>query len=532
MEEAWKSAMSDKLGELTEQLTLDKVQVSRTGDSMIVFLHAGRIMTESEYDKIKNTFRAFFRGVNLTLKLSYPSFGPALCADVSQYRDFLTRQLGKASPGSIPALKSAAWTFQDGALMLGFQDEVSASYARHRGVDRLLSTILKDEFAVTCPVRVAASGDEKERLRQIAERQAEEEKRLAALTATAKPAAAKKAAPPKVLYGRSIADPEIEIRELTEDAGRVVLKGEVLKVETRPLKNDTTLLITFALTDYTGTVNMKTFARIKGDESHGAQQLEALKEALHPGAWVKARGKYQMDNFMHEMVVMVDDINREEAPRRVDTAVKKRVELHMHTQMSAMDGVSSASDLIAQAAKWGHPAVAITDHGVLQAFPEAFGAAKKNDIKLIPGCEAYLIDDAAQIVDMPDNRPLDGATYVVLDVETTGLNTATDMIIEIGAVRIENGQEVAEYSKLINPERPIPDKVIELTGITPGMVQHAPTIGEVIGEFAEFCKDAVLVAHNASFDMAFFDRAFRAANIPFDHPKLDTLTLVRNVYPE
>ena len=321
---------------------------------------------------------------------------------------------------------------------------MSASYARHRGVDRLLSTILKDEFAVTCPVRVAASGDEKERLRQIAERQAEEEKRLAALTATAKPAAAKKAAPPKVLYGRSIADPEIEIRELTEDAGRVVLKGEVLKVETRPLKNDTTLLITFALTDYTGTVNMKTFARIKGDESHGAQQLEALKEALHPGAWVKARGKYQMDSFMHEMVVMVDDINREEAPRRVDTAVKKRVELHMHTQMSAMDGVSSASDLIAQAAKWGHPAVAITDHGVLQAFPEAFGAAKKNDIKLIPGCEAYLIDDAAQIVDMPDNRPLDGATYVVLDVETTGLNTATDMIIEIGAVRIENGQEVAE----------------------------------------------------------------------------------------
>ena len=377
MEEAWKSAMSDKLGELTDQLTLDKVQVSRTGDSMIVFLHAGRIMTESEYDKIKNTFRAFFRGVNLTLKLSYPSFGSALCADVSQYRDFLTRQLGKASPGSIPALKNAAWTFQDGALTLGFQDEVSASYARHRGVDRLLSTILKDEFAVTCPVRVAASGDEKERLRQIAERQAEEEKRLAALTATAKPAAAKKAAPPKVLYGRSIADPEIEIRELTEDAGRVVLKGEVLKVETRPLKNDTTLLITFALTDYTGTVNMKTFARIKGDESHGAQQLEALKEALHPGAWVKARGKYQMDNFMHEMVVMVDDINREEAPRRVDTAVKKRVEMHMHTQMSAMDGVSSASDLIAQAAKWGHPAVAITDHGVLQAFPEAFGAAKK-----------------------------------------------------------------------------------------------------------------------------------------------------------
>lgn len=532
MEEAWKDAMSDQLGELCALLTLDKVQVGRTGEHMIVFMHASRIMSESDYEKIKKTFRAFFRGIDLTLKLSYPSFGPDVCADIGKYRDFLTRQLGKASPGSIPALKSAAWVFQDGALTLGFQDDVSASYARHRGVDKLLASILKDEFSVNCPVRVAVSGDEKERLRQIAERQAEEEKRLSALTATAKPAA-KKAAPSKVLYGRSIADPEIEIKELTEDAGRVTLRGEVLKVETRPLKNDTTLLITFALTDYTGTVNMKTFARIKGDESHGAQQLEALKEALHPGAWVKARGKYQMDTYLHEMVIMVDDINREEAPRRVDTAVKKRVELHMHTQMSAMDGVSSASSLIAQAAKWGHPAVAITDHGVLQAYPEAFGAAKKNDIKLIPGCEAYLIDDAAQIVDMPDQRSLDNSTaYVVLDVETTGLNTATDQIIEIGAVRIENGEEVAEYSKLINPERPIPDKVVELTGITPGMVQHAPTIQEVIAEFAAFCEGAVLVAHNASFDMAFFDRAFRAADLPFEHPKLDTLTLVRNVYPE
>ena len=534
MEEAWKAALADKLGALIDALFFDKAQVSRAGDKMNLFLHADRLLTDQECDKVRGAFRGFFRGVNLNVRFSYPALGPQLCGDISAYRAYLTRRVGKESPGSLPALEHALWEFQDGALVLGFQDEVNASFARRRGVEKMLAGLLKDEFAVNCPVRVAVSGDEKERLRQIAERQAEADRRLSEMVAKAnQPAKDAKKAPPKVLYGRSIADREIEIMELTEDAGRVILKGEVLKTETRPLKNDTTILVSFTLTDYTGTVYCKTFARVKGnDEERGLQQLENLKSALTPGAWVKVRGKYQMDTYMREMVVMVEDINREDAPKRIDTAARKRVELHMHTQMSTMDGLSSASDLIKQAAKWGHPAVAITDHGVLQAFPEAFGAAKKNDIKLIPGCEAYLIDDAAQIVDMPDDRPVDGGAYVVLDVETTGLNTAADMIIEIGAVRIENGVEVGEFSQLINPERPIPDKVVELTGITDGMVQGMPTIGEVIGDFAAFCEGAVLVAHNASFDMAFFERAFRAANLPFAHPKLDTLTLVRNVYPE
>ena len=534
MEEAWKTALSDKLGNLLDALFFDKAQVSRAGDKMNLFLHADRLFSDSECEKVRSAFRGFFRGVSLNVRLSYPALGPELCAGIDKYRDYLIRRVGRESPGSQPALSHAGWRFENGALSLDFQDEVSAAFAHKRGVEKMLADILKDEFAVVCPVKVAVSGDEKERLRQIAERQQAENLRLSEMAAkAAAPAKDAPKAPPKVLYGRTINDPTVEIKELTEDAGRITLKGEVLKVETKPIKNDTSILVTFTLTDYTGTVYCKTFARVKGnDEERGAQQLENLRAALTPGAWVKVRGKYQMDSFLHEMAVLVDDINREDAPKRVDTAARKRVELHMHTQMSTMDGLSSASDLIKQAAKWGHPAVAITDHGVLQAFPEAFGAAKKNEIKLIPGCEGYLIDDAAQIVDMPDSRPVDGGTYVVLDVETTGLNTATDMIIEIGAVRIENGVEVKECSQLINPERPIPDKVVELTGITDGMVQGMPTIGDVIGDFAAFCEGAVLVAHNASFDMAFFDRAFRAAKLPFDHPKLDTLTLVRNLYPE
>ena len=534
MEEAWKTALGDKLGGLLDALSFDKAQISRAGDRMNVFLHADRLFNDQECEKVRNAFRGLFHGMSLNVRLSYPALGPQLCARIEDYRDYLIRRLGQESPGSQPALTHAGWRFENGALSLDFQDEVSASFARRRGVEKMLAGILKDEFAVACPVKVGVSGDEKERLRQIAERQKAEEMRLSEMAAkAAAPAKEATKTPPRVLYGHTIADNTVEISELTEDAGRVALRGEVLKVETRPLKNDTSILVTFALTDYTGTVYCKAFARMKGsDEERGAQQLENLKAALTPGAWVKVRGKYQMDSFLHEMAVLVDDINREDAPKRVDTAARKRVELHMHTQMSTMDGLSSAGDLIKQAAKWGHPAVAVTDHGVLQAFPEAFGAAKKNGIKLIPGCEGYLIDDAAQVVEMPDDRPVSGGTYVVLDVETTGLNTASDMIIEIGAVRIENGVEVKEFSQLINPERPIPDKVVELTGITDGMVQNMPVIGDVIRDFAAFCEGAVLVAHNAAFDMAFFERAFRDAKLPFDHPKLDTLTLVRNLYPE
>ena len=535
MEEAWKTALAGKLGGLTDALFFDKAQVSRSGDRMNLFLHADRLLTEQECEKVRGAFRGFFRGIRLNVMISYPALGAQLCAQIDRYRDYLVRRVGRESPGSQPALLHAGWRFENGALFLDFQDEVNASFAHRRGVEAMLQDILKNEFAVSCPVRVAVSGDEKERLRQIAERQQAENERLSEMVARAAQAPQKEnhKAPSRVLYGRSVADQPVEISELTEDAGRITLKGEVLKVETRPLKNDTTVLISFTLTDYTGTVYCKTFARARGgDEERGAQQLEALREALTPGVWVRVRGKYQMDTYLREMVVMVEDINREETPRRIDTAVRKRVELHMHTQMSTMDGLSSASDLIKQAAKWGHPAVAITDHGVLQAFPEAFGAARKNEIKLIPGCEGYLIDDAAQIVDMPDDRPVAGGAYVVLDVETTGLNTASDMIIEIGAVRLENGVEVGEFSQLINPERPIPGKVVELTGITDGMVQGMPTIGAVIADFAAFCEGAVLVAHNAAFDMAFFDRAFRAAGLPFEHPKLDTLTLVRNLYPE
>ena len=533
MDDGWKIVLKGELGPLAPLLSFDKVQVNRSATHMHLFLNATELIPPQQQRALERAFSGMFPGFQVNLALSYPALGDKVRGDISAYTDLLIQEVSRQSPGARPYLRSAAWKLQEDTLLLSLRDEVGAAILEQKQVPQQLRKALKSLFGIECNVKLTLTGDEQARLAEIAEHQQQESERLAQLMYVPPKPSAKQEAARKLLYGRTINNAAIPICEMTENAGQVTLVGEVFKYEEKPTKNDSSLIITFALTDYTSSVPCKIFASNRGgDEEQLRRQNKALSEALQEGPFVKVRGRYQMDSWSHEMTVMVNDIMREDRPVRKDQAERKRVELHMHTQMSTMDGLSSATDLIKQCAKWGHPAVAITDHGVLQAFPEAFGAAKKNDIKLIPGCEGYLIDDAAQIVDAPDHRSLSDTPYVVLDVETTGLNTAMDMIIEIGAVRFEHGEEVAEFSQLINPGRPIPEKVVELTGINNGMVAGMPTIRDVIGDFARFCEGAVLVAHNASFDMAFFDRAFREAGLPFDHPKLDTLALVRNLWPE
>ncbi|MBR0463638.1 MAG: PolC-type DNA polymerase III [Clostridia bacterium] len=532
MSEIWRDALSKTMKDVAQLLTLERVKTNRAGTYMTVILDASRILTDTERVRLKNGLQGLFEGTALELVLRYPALGEALTRDVSAFREYISRRVGRQMPSLKAPLEGAAWSLEGTVLSVDFRDQAIADMARERGAEGVISALLKDEFGLGVAVRCVSTADADARLREIVAKQVEEDQRLA--QEAAKAAQEKKPADKpqnRVIYGRSITGNPIPMSELTEDAGEVILEGEIITAEIRPVKNDTMLVVSFTLTDSTNTVYCKAFPRRRGGDEP-ADPFAAFNDAIKPGAYVRVRGDYQMDTRQREMVVMLRDISRADKPVRVDKAPRKRVELHMHTQMSAMDGLASAGDLIARAAKWGHPAVAITDHGVLQAFPEAFGAAKKNGIKLLPGCEGYLIEDAATIVERADDRPLEGGVYVVLDVETTGLSTGTDKIIEIGAVRLENGVETASFSQLINPGRPIPQKVVELTGITDAMVAGQPSIGDVIGDFAAFCEGAVLCAHNASFDMAFFDRAFRAARLPFEHPKLDTLALVRNLYPE
>ena len=294
-------------------------------------------------------------------------------------------------------------------------------------------------------------------------------------------------------------------------------------------------IVTFSMTDYLGSVNCKIFLSGKRGADANAKAIQAqadlLSEKLKNGKWATVRGSYRYDDFKHEMMLMVADVMEAEKPVRRDTAAEKRVELHLHTTFSTMDACATATDLIKQAAAWGHRAVAVTDHGVVQSFPEAFGAAKKAGIKLIPGCEGYLIEDSADVVKNAGDGEIEKSAYVVLDVETTGLNTFADSIIEIGAVRFENGVEVDSFSELIDPQRPLPDKIVEITGITSAMLSGKRTLREVMPDFAKFCEGAVLVAHNAAFDMSFFRRAFPLIGREFDFVTLDTLALARNLYP-
>jgi len=246
---------------------------------------------------------------------------------------------------------------------------------------------------------------------------------------------------------------------------------------------------------------------------------------------VKVRGEAQYDKYARELIIFAYDIMETQKTERQDDAAKKRVELHLHTQMSAMDGVSSVKDLVRRAAKWGHPAVAITDHGVVQAYPEAYEAGKKNNIKIIYGVECYLVSDSAAIVYNPSDTTLDG-DFVVFDIETTGLNASTDRIIEIGAVKVSRGKITDRFSTFVNPKIPIPDKIVELTGITDEMVKDAPEIEEVLESFLNFSKDCVLVAHNAQFDTGFIKVNAGRYNKPFQYCILDTLELTRALFPE
>lgn len=314
--------------------------------------------------------------------------------------------------------------------------------------------------------------------------------------------------------------------DIVDEERRVTVQGYIFDAETRELRSGRTLL-TFKITDYTSSIMVKMFSRDKEDAS--------LFQLVKKGMWVKVRGSIQNDTFVRDLVMIGNDINEIKPAGRKDTAPEneKRVELHLHTPMSQMDAVTPVSTLIAQAKKWGHKAIAVTDHAVAQSFPEAFGAGKKNDIKILYGIEANLIDDGVPIAYNGAHRLLADDTYVVFDVETTGLSAVYDTIIELAAVKIRNGEIIDRFESFANPHHRLSATTINLTGITDDMVENAPEVAEVIRSFHDWVGDAVLVAHNASFDMGFLNVGYKNIGIEkANNPVIDTLELGRFLYPE
>ena len=324
------------------------------------------------------------------------------------------------------------------------------------------------------------------------------------------------------IYGRNISIEAIPIKEINETSGYVAVLGEVFKVDTMETKTGK-IILTFFITDYTDSITVKCFLK--------PQEKEEVLNNIKKGLYCKVRGEAIYDTYAREVVIMGRDILRMKKLERMDGAAEKRVELHCHTTMSAMDGITPVGKIIERAAKWGHPAIAITDHGVVQAFPDAQIAAKKNKIKVLYGVEGYLVDDGIPLALNEKGQSLDD-TYVVFDLETTGFSPKNDKIIEIGAVKVKNGKIIDSFSEFVNPRRPIPYKITELTGISDDMVRYADSIDFVLPKFMEFIGDAAVVAHNASFDCSFIEKNCKDLDLPFNATILDTVQICRFLYPE
>ena len=425
----------------------------------------------------------------------------------------------------------------DGKIVI-YTGHNSAFYLYKKGVDKYLTDRIRDEFGVNVPVAFKnkkATEEEQQDYkkkhenyeRQLIESIMTEKATAETAKETAKAEEVKAGIENGIIMGKDpIKDEPIKIKNTRTEGEKVVIQGEIFNIEEREIKGDR-YIVSFDITDGSDSTTVKFFTDRSAYDCDGG-----IKSALK-GAYVKVKGEVQYDKYAKEIVIMSRNIVKaDRPPARMDTSEEKRVELHLHTTMSTMDAVTGMKEYVKRAAKWGHKAIAVTDHGVVQAYPEAMDAAEANNIKVIYGVEAYLIDDLGEVVTNPKGQSFDDE-YVVFDIETTGLNKEKCKIIEIGAVKIRNREIVDRYSTFIDPGEKLSDEIVDLTNITDDMLEGQRPIETVLPEFLDFVGDDVLVAHNASFDTGFV--RIKAEELGIEYRKntiLDTLELSRTLLKE
>lgn len=330
-----------------------------------------------------------------------------------------------------------------------------------------------------------------------------------------------------IVMGRAIKGVVMPLGQMMPETSQVVVFGEVFKINRRETRDGTKIIFSFYFTDLTGSNTAKCIAD---------KEKSAKIDSIGKGSCILVRGEYSYDKYDREYSIRAKDISIVQKVKKTDDAECKRVELHVHSNMSAMDGIAPVADIIKRAADWGHPAIAITDHGGVQAFPDAMDTAEKlarngQEIKIIYGVEGYFVNDMVPVVTGDNTLQLNGE-IIVFDLETTGLSASSDRMTEIGAVKIKNSQVVDTFSSFVNPQRPIPSKITQITGITDRMVADAPLEKEALESFFAFCGEhAVLVAHNAPFDASFVIAGAKRAGLTADFTYIDTVPLCRNLFP-
>ena len=479
---------------------------------------------------------------------------------MNEYYDSILLELKKHSIVEHNMFANAKYRFENDALFLRMEDSIVAEKKSEAIVELLYDIYVKrcqipirieveyhktkqskmqEHNAIRLQQEINAIVDENAAKRKEVreEKEAQREERKAAKEEKVKQVAAKKAEfyrpvkkseDPNLIYGRDFEGDAIELSQVLGEMGEIIFRGKVISAETREIRNERTIY-SFAVTDFTDSIMVKMFLK--------NEQLPDVLGEIKKGAFLKIKGVTTIDKFDNELTIAsiagVKKIPNFTVTRK-DTSPEKRVELHCHTKMSDMDGVSETQAIAQRAHDWGHKAIAITDHGVVQAFPDANHYIERLDkddpFKIIYGVEAYLVDDLTDIAVRAKEQTLDD-TYVVFDIETTGFSAVNDRIIEIGAVKVQNGEIIDKYSVFVNPEIPIPFDITNLTGITDEMVMGAPTIEVILPEFLEFIGEAALVAHNASFDVGFIEQNCKNLEIQKKFTYLDTVALARVLLP-
>lgn len=522
-----KVSVTEAFAKLLENTSLEGCKLYIEENRAEVKLKSSEFIDRFELFKYKEAVKKIYNLLDLTIYVIYSGLKPTY-----EYFKGLINMFLYENTACRICLSTANARYSDGCLKIdGIRG--GKELLIHRHFEDYIKNTAAKELDLNVDIDLCFEKFNTEEYMEEREKQQKELAAAAAAEVRREQPAYEKAADSPLLFGKPITDTPMPIIDLTEGMNSCVIEGEVLTVDSRNVKgrnNSHNTIIEFNF----GDDKWGCFCKIFSSEE---RLKRALKE-ISPGTLLRLRGDYDMDDYARKPLfkVLAAEVLPPK-PIRMDNAEEKRVELHMHTKMSAMDAVTSAGDLIKRVAKWGHKAVAVTDHGVAQAFPDAHKAASgvrkstNSDFKVIYGVEGYLINDMDSAASRLAAIGAE-ASYVVFDIETTGLKAAADEITEIGAVKIENGKITDRFSQLINPGRPIPPRITELTGITDEMVADRPSIEEVLPKFLEFCTDCVVVAHNAGFDTGFIRQKSARCGLKFNNKIVDTLRLSRELFPE
>ncbi|MCI6368798.1 MAG: PHP domain-containing protein, partial [Limosilactobacillus reuteri] len=460
-------------------------------------------------------------------------------SQIANYWQFIINKAISETPMLQQACLQTAPEVKDGRVTLVVENEVIKDLLAQKALDKIEKSYQELGFP---KFRIHPFVDQSASQAKIEELKAKHEKADAALAAKAaarikKNEAAKKTAKKSapvapadgpVQLGRLIDSKQnvIQMKDIEGEERSVVVEGYVFNAEIRELRSGRQLL-TFEITDYTSSFAVKKFSRNSDEEAQFAN--------IKAGMWLKVRGPVQEDTWMRDLVITAYDVNEVTHTARQDKAPQddKRVELHTHTTMSQMDATNSITELVTRAHKWGHPAIAVTDHGNVQAFPEAFSVAQKTGIKMLYGMEANVVDDGIPLVYNENHEELAHQTYVIFDVETTGLSAIYDKVIELSAVKMQDGNVLERFDEFIDPGFPLSEQTTNLTSITTEMVQGSKTEEEVFQMFKDFCKGCIIAGHNVSFDMGFMNTGYERHQMgKIAEPVIDTLPLARFLYPD